>query len=649
MRTLAPRTVAVAIFALTGCSSFGLREGGSIARNTPAPAHSLSQGHARSATAPSDAFAKLDGARADWKQSIVAEQLQQGAYLEQKGRLRDAAACYERALQKDSRNVAAHHRLAIVSDLQGHYVEAEQHYLAALESDITNSDVLSDLGYSYLLQRRFHESEQALQEALQHQPSHQFALGHLGTLFGLQGDYPRAREYLTRAGGEVKAQQELAKLFPQGPTTTSAIATTAGPANPFEISQPPLTAAASSQPAPTNAAQFPNEATRKLAEQMAQERQRLMQPNAGQPPAVRSDVPMTSGMNNQVRDARTTGATSGVAAGALAEQRRQQALDYLKNGPTNPNDLNRIFSQLDAEATRQSQGSTSRPNDTSAIPSRSFDAARRDGGVRPLAQASGTTLPEPDGLPTRDTVTQIPTNPPHGGVAHIPTQIPEAPGNPFAGQGDPQSIEQARAIAAQMGLNAGSTSLPPVAAPDPTSRYQSAGTLAPNANSAAIAPRSESILMQPPAGSPTVRQSLATSAAQQPPPWNSQQTRNPSAGGNFAQSNQGPGAAAPPVGEPVTNPQLIPNANGATNSRLLPNADGSTRSNLLPNANVAPENVRPTSDPTRSPTDLMNQFQQQQQQILYLQQELDRMRQQGATYQMYQHSTGLPSSQTLPR
>ncbi|MBI5757933.1 MAG: tetratricopeptide repeat protein [Planctomycetales bacterium] len=652
----APRTVAVAILALTGCGSFDLRHGGTIAHKPLGTSNDVTQNSALGTGAKSNGSAqakspvKLDGASAEWKQAYVTEQLQQGGLHEQKGRTREARACYERALQKDPGNVTAHHRLAIACDLESQYIEAEQHYLAALEAGLANSDVLSDLGYSYLLQRRYFESEQALQEALQYNANHQFALGHLGTLYGLQGDFQRSREYLTRAGGEVKAQQELARLFPQGPTANPAIAAQ-GTANPPTSGQnlaangvrtPPTT-----DTAPLPAAQYPNEATRKLAEQIAIERQKLAQLNTGKSDRSATGSPSV-GTTNLPPDRRNAEA-SGANAGALAEQRRQRALDYLRNGPSPSNDLNRKFAELDSERPPRSIGSlNSGPGGPSAGVTQ-FDVNQSVGRTAPIAQASGSQPSGQVGLPMERGVTQIPTQPSSGNVSPIPTQIADTLGNPFARQNDSQSIEQARAIAAQMGLGAGTGSLPPVTAPDPSSRSRPAIGPAPSANPVATAPQANGILLQPPANSPTVQQALAKPPIQQPPQWSPQPPRQLPPGGNFAPLPQSQANTAPPTGAQTAVPQLLPNASGPSNTKLLPNADLPTHANFIPNTNVAPGNTPHATDPTQASPDLINQFQQQQQTILKYQQELDRLRQQGSTYQMYQYSTGQPSTQNVPR
>lgn len=652
MHSCIPRTVAIAIFALTGCSTFGTGKGGMVAHKPESAPRVLSQtGSTGPATAtngmPWDNLSvRGGGSRSDWQASYVAEQLQQGANFEQRGRVREARACYEKALHKDPYNVTVHHRLAIMCDLEGHYVEAEQHYLAALESDTTNSDVLSDLGYSYLLQKRFRESEQALQEALQHNPNHQYSLAHLGTLFGLQGDYPRAREYLTRAGGELRAQKELASLFPQGPPTGNTIASTE-PLASIGIGQNSASTATSNSLASTNPAAYPNEATRKLAEQIERERQKVAQANPAKPTASSSGVSPHAPSSLQPGD--RTQATSGSTAAAQAEQRRQHALDHLRHGPTAPGDINRIFSQMDSEGSSRTPSNLSAARDAAAVArAATFNEQRGDGHGTSLSQVAGAATARFDNLPSSTSVTPIPTQPPQGGVSHIPTQISDTAANPFAANGDPSAIEQARAIAAQMGLNAATGSLPPVSAPEPRGPSKSAASFGPSANVTAASPQANNILMQPPASSPTVQQALAASTPHQPPPWNPQAPRSLPQAGNATPSGQPPRNAATATG-PAGATQLLPNASGPPNIQFLPNTNGSQNAHLLPNANVGSDPARSPSETMQSPTDLMSQFQQQQQQILKLQQELERIRLQGSTYQMYQYSTGQPAAQVLPR
>lgn len=108
----------------------------------------------------------------------------------------------------------AHHLLAVVSDLEGRFGDAEHHYQAALQSDRNNAAIVGDLGYSYLMQGRDILAEQYLLQARSLDPGHESAAQNLALLYSRRGDLAGARHALSEVLPPHEVQQTLAQLFP---------------------------------------------------------------------------------------------------------------------------------------------------------------------------------------------------------------------------------------------------------------------------------------------------------------------------------------------------------------------------------------------------------------------------------------------------
>lgn len=119
--------------------------------------------------------------------------LERGVELEQAGRLDDAIAETERALQLDPKLVMAHANLIILYGRAGNPKKAEEHYQAAVR---LNPNQFADAPYNYGLvlmkEGRLEEAGQAFRRALEINPSFAEASNDLGYLLERQGNLAEA-------------------------------------------------------------------------------------------------------------------------------------------------------------------------------------------------------------------------------------------------------------------------------------------------------------------------------------------------------------------------------------------------------------------------------------------------------------------------
>ncbi len=139
-----------------------------------------------------------------------ARNLAQGRSLERLGKLDEARKIYEGLIARFPARYEAYHRLAVVSDRQMRYGEAEALYAQAIRLNPTNPDLFNDLGYCYLLQGKPEKAERALLKAIGMAPASERYRNNLGLAYGLQGRYEEAMEQFRRANGEADAWYNLA-------------------------------------------------------------------------------------------------------------------------------------------------------------------------------------------------------------------------------------------------------------------------------------------------------------------------------------------------------------------------------------------------------------------------------------------------------
>ncbi len=140
-----------------------------------------------------------------------------------------AIPLFEQILQQDPANASAHHRLAIIHDLNREYAKAEPHYLAALEALQTDAAIIGDLGYSYLLQNRLAEAQRYLERSHELDPTLPNVVNNLGILYAQQGSWAQSERMLSQVltPDEVRAAM-LQWGMPPGQTVSTPPAVTPG-------------------------------------------------------------------------------------------------------------------------------------------------------------------------------------------------------------------------------------------------------------------------------------------------------------------------------------------------------------------------------------------------------------------------------------
>ncbi|MBI1344844.1 tetratricopeptide repeat protein [bacterium] len=171
------------------------------------------------------------------KSSGSTEILKRAAAAEARGDLDDARAAYLEVVSIDPNNSEAHHRLGVISDMNGDAQTADEHYGRAYAANPKDADLLSDMGYSYYLRGRFDAAERKLKEALEYHPYHRSAQNNLALVYGKQGNYDGALAMFRQTGTESEAQKNIRTLFPNGRPSgdTTAIAQNDLPVNPLPL------------------------------------------------------------------------------------------------------------------------------------------------------------------------------------------------------------------------------------------------------------------------------------------------------------------------------------------------------------------------------------------------------------------------------
>lgn len=147
----------------------------------------------------------------------VSENLERAEQALAEQRLTTARRHLDAIIGQQPAHPRAHHLLAVVSDLEGRFGDAEHHYQTALQSDRNNAQIVGDLGYSYLMQERLDLAEQYLVQARTLDPSQVNAARNLALLYSRRGDFSGAQRTLAEVLPSADVQQTLARLFPGGP------------------------------------------------------------------------------------------------------------------------------------------------------------------------------------------------------------------------------------------------------------------------------------------------------------------------------------------------------------------------------------------------------------------------------------------------
>lgn len=120
--------------------------------------------------------------------------------LERNKDYESAGRVYKEIILQDSAQAAAHHRLAILLDMQGKHESATDYYRLAIQHDPNNADVYADLGYSFYLQNRWPEAERNLRQALQIQSDLSRAHNNFGLILARTSRQDEALVEFQRAG-----------------------------------------------------------------------------------------------------------------------------------------------------------------------------------------------------------------------------------------------------------------------------------------------------------------------------------------------------------------------------------------------------------------------------------------------------------------
>jgi tetratricopeptide (TPR) repeat protein len=117
--------------------------------------------------------------------------LERGVDLEHVGRIEDAVAETERAVQLDPKLVAAHANLIILYGQVGNVEKAEEHYQAVLALNPDQFDQFFNAHYAYgvllMRQRRYEEAEKAFRRAIHGSPFNAFVHNNLGYVLEREG------------------------------------------------------------------------------------------------------------------------------------------------------------------------------------------------------------------------------------------------------------------------------------------------------------------------------------------------------------------------------------------------------------------------------------------------------------------------------
>ena len=216
-------TILVMVTLIAGCKNSSFGPAGSMFDRDPSTASTPPEWNSDNMVASGQP--PLPGAQGQDLQN--SDQILQASHeAASRNQLAEARAGYEQVIQMKSGHYIAHHRLAVVADIQKDFQTAERHYRLALayapDQPQLLGELYSDLGYSYLLQGRYPESEQNLKRSLEFNPGYSKALNNLGALYGTQGDYDQALAMFRSSGApESDVQENLRKLFPNGPPPTS--------------------------------------------------------------------------------------------------------------------------------------------------------------------------------------------------------------------------------------------------------------------------------------------------------------------------------------------------------------------------------------------------------------------------------------------
>jgi tetratricopeptide (TPR) repeat protein len=126
-------------------------------------------------------------------------QIQYGTELERQGKLEEAAAAHERALEIDPNLVQAHINLIELYGELGQFDKAEEHYRAAIRLDPGYAESYYNYGVLLVRVEKFQLAEGAFRKTIEINPYYAPAYNNLGYLLERQGKFSEAETDYRRA------------------------------------------------------------------------------------------------------------------------------------------------------------------------------------------------------------------------------------------------------------------------------------------------------------------------------------------------------------------------------------------------------------------------------------------------------------------
>ncbi len=127
------------------------------------------------------------------------EHVRRGVALEEEGRIAEAIAAHERALEMDPGIVQAHANLITLYARSDKGDKAEQHYQAALALNPNLAEIHYNLGAYHAAKGRNAEAAELFRRALAADPNHAEAHNNLALILMTEGELERAEEHLRAA------------------------------------------------------------------------------------------------------------------------------------------------------------------------------------------------------------------------------------------------------------------------------------------------------------------------------------------------------------------------------------------------------------------------------------------------------------------
>ena len=141
----------------------------------------------------------------------AADYLKKGVELEAAGRIKQAIAKHERALEVDPGYVQAHSNLLILYGKMGQLEKAEQHYHAAVKLNPNRAELHYNFGVLTLEQKRYRKATGAFRRAVEISPTYAEAHYNLAGMLEREGRIDEAFQHY-REAVEHKPNYRLARL-----------------------------------------------------------------------------------------------------------------------------------------------------------------------------------------------------------------------------------------------------------------------------------------------------------------------------------------------------------------------------------------------------------------------------------------------------